>query len=123
MFACLTLGDSTAVASASAINARYALRSDVQAVERMTTARILRWSRPAKAYGTGDYAIDSDDQAAPSLVRQLTEIRLGFCRKRIIWLLSYGRSRHSTVDAVAARYGDEMLDLARFRFYDRVRPA
>lgn len=122
MFECLILGDSTGAGTAQAINARYAQQCDVQAVERATAAQILTWRRPAKRYGTSIFAIGSNDEAGPKLVEKLFQIRASVSTKRVIWLLPYARAQAYTVSSVAATFGDETLDLARFPSSDRVHP-
>lgn len=122
MFECLILGDSTGVGTAQAINARYAQQCDVQAAERATAGEILGWRRPAKKYGTSILAIGSNDDAGPRLADRLLRIRASITTRRVIWLLPYARPQAYTVSSVAATFGDETLDLARFRSKDKVHP-
>jgi hypothetical protein len=123
MFACLILGDSTAVGTAQAVNAVYARQCDVQALEGVSTAQIMRWQRPTKDYATCVFSMGSNDMANESLADRLAQVRRGFCRRRVIWLLPYGRGQAGAVQTIAVRFGDEMLDLARFRSADRIHPA
>ena len=122
MFECLILGDSTGVGTARSINARYAQQCDVQATERATAAQILAWRRPAKRYGTSIFAIGSNDMAGQGLLNKLLKIRTSVSAKRVIWLLPYARAQAYTVSSVAATFGDETLDLMRFRSEDNVHP-
>ena len=75
MFSCLVLGDSTGVGTAQAINARYAGRCDVLAVERATADQVRAWRKPAKDYGTCIFAIGSNDAPDGALARKLIAIR------------------------------------------------
>ena len=122
MFECLILGDSTGVGAAQAINHRYARQCDVQAVERATAAQILAWRKTGKDYGTCIFAMGSNDSAGAALAGKLAKIRSTACFRRVIWLLPYARPQAYTVSSVAARFGDETLDLARFETRDRIHP-
>ncbi len=114
MFECLILGDSTGVGAAQAINHRYARQCDVQAVERATAAQILAWRKTGKDYGTCILAMGSNDPAGAALAGKLAKIRSTVCFRRVIWLLPYARQQDYTVRSVAARYGKQTLDQARF---------
>lgn len=122
MFACLILGDSIGLGTARAVNDRYAPQCDVQAVERATAGQILAWRRPAKTYGSCVFAIGSNDQPGASLARSLSLIRASFCYRRVIWLLPYARAQAYIVSSIAARYGDETVDLVRFPTADHIHP-
>lgn len=122
MFFCLILGDSIGVGTARAVNERYAAHCDVQAAERATAKQVLSWPKPRKEYGSCVFSIGSNDPAAPALARTLSRIRGSICFRRVIWLLPYARPQASIVSAVAARYGDETLDLARFPSRDQIHP-
>lgn len=123
MFECLILGDSIGVGTAQAVNARYAGKCDVQAVERASAAQILSWRRPPKYYGTAIFAIGSNDGAGRALTRKLLEIRARVATRRVIWLLPYARQQAYAVSSVAATFGDETLDLMRFSSADRIHPS
>jgi hypothetical protein len=123
MFECLILGDSTGVGTARAINARYERHCDIQAAERATAVQILSWRRPGKRYDTCIFSMGSNDKAGPALAARLAEIRAQFCFNRVIWLLPYSRPQAYTVSSVAARFGDETLDLGRFHSRDGVHPS
>lgn len=123
MFECLILGDSIGVGTAQAINARYLRGCEVQAVERATAAQIRSWRRPAKPFGAAIFAIGSNDTAGPALARKLLDIRAGLATRRVIWLLPYARRQAYIVSSVAAKFGDETLDLMRFETKDRIHPA
>lgn len=122
MFECLILGDSIGLGAAKAINERYARHCDVQAVERATAAQILRWRKPDKSYGSCVFAMGSNDAPGASLARTLYRIRGSICFRRVIWLLPYARSQAYVVSSVAARYGDETVDLIRFATVDHIHP-
>lgn len=122
MFECLILGDSTGVGAAQAINQRYARQCDVQAIERATAAQILSWQSTGKDYGACIFAMGSNDSAGTVLAAKLTRIRSSRCFRRVIWLLPYGRAQAYTVSSVAARFGDETVDLKRFTSRDRIHP-
>jgi hypothetical protein len=123
MFECLILGDSTGVGTARAINVRYARQCDVQAVERATASQILSWRRSGKDYGTCIFSIGSNDSPGPVLATKLAEIRARACFRRVIWLLPYARPQAYTVSSVAARFGDETVDLGRFASRDGIHPS
>jgi len=123
MFECLILGDSTAVGTAREINARYANRCDVIAAERATLDEILAWRKPSKNYGTCILAMGSNDEPSAALTAKLIRLRHSVKTRRVIWLLPYSRSRAYVVNTVAVSFGDESLDLLRFRSNDRVHPA
>jgi hypothetical protein len=123
MFECLILGDSIGVGTAQAINARYARRCEVQAVERATAEQILGWRRPPKSFGAAIFAMGSNDAAGTALARKLLSIRASVRTRRVIWLLPYARQQAYVVSSVAATFGDETLDLARFPSRDRIHPA
>lgn len=122
MFECFILGDSIGLGTARAINERYAQQCDVQAVERATATQIVRWRKPAKNYGSCIFAIGSNDPPGRALASNLLRIRSSICFRRVIWLLPYSRPQAYVVSSVAARYGDETLDLARFDTRDRIHP-
>lgn len=122
MFECLILGDSTGVGAAQAINHRYARQCDVQAMERATAAQILSWRKTGKDYGACIFAMGSNDQAGIALAAKLAKIWSSICYRRVIWLLPYARPQAYTVSSVAARFGDETLDLVRFETRDRIHP-
>lgn len=122
MFECLILGDSIGVGTAKAINARYGLRCDVMAVERVSAGQILAWRKPAKAYGTAILAVGSNDAPGRTLERRLAMIRTGISTRRVIWLLPYSRPVAYAVNSVALIFGDETLDLKRFPTRDKVHP-
>ena len=122
MFECLILGDSTGVGAAQAINHRYARQCDVQAVERATATQILAWRKTSKDYGTCIFAMGSNDPAGAALAGKLAKIRSTVCFRRVIWLLPYARPQAYIVSSVAARFGDETLDLVRFETRDRIHP-
>ncbi|OQW70881.1 MAG: hypothetical protein BVN33_16730 [Proteobacteria bacterium ST_bin13] len=123
MFECLILGDSTGLGAAKAINARYASRCDVIAMERATAAQILSWRRPGKSYDTCILAIGSNDEPTAALIAKLSRLRQTISTRRAIWLLPYSRPRAYLVNAVAISFGDESVDLAYFRTKDHVHPA
>jgi hypothetical protein len=122
MFECLILGDSTGVGAAKAINALYARQCDVQAVEGARAAQILSWRRSGKDYGTCIFSLGSNDHAGPALAARLSAIRTKACFRRVIWLLPYARPQAYTVSSVAARFGDETVDLGRFASVDGIHP-
>lgn len=122
MFECLILGDSIGLGTAKAINSQYAPRCDVQAVEGATAAQILSWRRPIKIYGSCVFAIGSNDPPGAPLARTLSRTRGSICFRRVIWLLPYARGQAYTVSSVAARYGDETVDLTRFPSVDHIHP-
>ena len=123
MFECLILGDSTGVGTAKEVNARYAGRCDVLAVERATAEQILAWRKPSKRYGTCIFAMGSNDDPRSQLTRRLIAIRKSIASRRVIWLLPYSRPRAYLVNTVAIAFADESLDLQRFRTNDLVHPA
>lgn len=123
MFECLILGDSIGVGTAQAINVRYARQCEVQAVERATAEQILGWRRPPKSFGTAIFAMGSNDAAGAALARKLLSIRASVRTRRVIWLLPYARQQAYVVSSVAATFGDETLDLARFPSRDHMHPA
>ncbi|WP_298674333.1 hypothetical protein [uncultured Sphingomonas sp.] len=122
MFECLILGDSIGVGIAKEINARYARQCDVTAVERATTDQILAWRKPRKIYGASIFAIGSNDEISAALAAKLSRLRQSITTRRVIWLLPYSRERAYLVNSVAVRFGDETLDLMRFRSKDHVHP-
>jgi hypothetical protein len=122
MFECLILGDSIGVGAAKEINARYARQCDVVAMVRATADQILTWRRPFKSYGTCVFAIGSNDEPGPALAAKLGRLRQPVVTRRVIWLLPYSRERAYLVNSVAVRFGDETLDLMRFRSNDHVHP-
>lgn len=122
MFECLILGDSVAVGAARAINLRYARTCDVVAEERATASQILSWRMPLKAYGTSIFSLGSNDQATESTAVKLTTIRATVASRRVIWILPYARAQAYLVSRVAARFGDETIDLARLESRDRIHP-
>lgn len=60
--------------------------------------------------------------AGPRLLDKLLKIRTSVSSKRVIWLLPYARAQAYTVSSIAATFGDETLDLLRFRSEDKVHP-
>lgn len=122
MFECLILGDSIGVGVAKEINARYARQCDVTAVERATPDQILAWRNPRKVYGTCIFAIGSNDEPGTALAAKLSSLRQRIATRRVVWLLPYSRERAYLINSVAIRFGDETLDLMRFRSKDHVHP-
>ncbi len=122
MFECLILGDSIGLGTARAVNERYPRQCDVLAVERATAAQILSWRKPEKNYGSCIFAIGSNDPPRLNLATQLVRIRSSICLRRVIWLLPYARPQAYIVSSIAARYGDETMDLIQFKTRDHVHP-
>lgn len=122
MFECLIIGDSVGVGTAQQINARYAGRCDVVAMERATLQQILAWRIPAKAYSICIFAMGSNDTANAALVAKLTKLRQSMRSRRVIWLLPYSRPHAYLVNSVALSFRDESIDLARFQTKDGIHP-
>ena len=122
MFECLILGDSIGLGTARAINERYSRQCDVQAVERATAAQILSWRKPDKNYGSCIFAMGSNDAPGRNVADRLLRIRSSICPRRVIWLLPYARPQAYIVSSIAARYGDETMDLLQFKTRDHVHP-
>jgi len=123
MFSCLIIGDSTGVGTAHAINQRLEQRCDVLAVERATAAQIMAWPKPTKNYGSCIFAMGSNDPPGERSAEKMMRIRSAMCFRRVIWLLPYGRGQAYTVSSVAARFGDETLDLRCFPTRDGIHPS
>ncbi|MHA3795567.1 SGNH/GDSL hydrolase family protein [Sphingomonas sp. YL-JM2C] len=122
MFECLFLGDSIGLGTARAVNAIYSPQCEVRAAVGAGSSEILRWPLPGRALGAAIISIGANDPANPALAANLQTIRVRLNTRRAIWLLPYCRDRARIVRAVAAMFGDEALDLGRFRTKDGIHP-
>ncbi|OMG61357.1 hypothetical protein IL54_4697 [Sphingobium sp. ba1] len=122
MFACLVIGDSIGVGLSGAINNRYASGCDSVVEAGATIDQILAWRKPARLYGTTVLAVGSNDQPSRQLTLKLTRLRQNIATKRVIWMLPYSRERAYLINSIAVTFGDDTLDIARFRTSDRVHP-
>ncbi|WP_204338086.1 hypothetical protein, partial [Proteus mirabilis] len=87
-----------------------------------TIDQILAWRKPARLYGTTVLAVGSNDQPSRQLTLKLTRLRQNIATKRVIWMLPYSRERAYLINSIAVTFGDDTLDIARFRTSDRVHP-
>lgn len=122
MFECLVLGDSIGVGMSQAINARYIGRCDALVEERATADQILAWRKPLKGYDTAFFAVGSNDKPGPALASKLSRLRQSVVTRRVIWILPYSRARAYLINSIAIRFGDETLDIIRFRSRDHIHP-
>ena len=139
MFACLFFGDSLALGTAAAVNARYPQHCEVRAVKGAASTAMLRWPPPPRAYDAVILSIGSNDdigtrvawnvssQAAARdrrerVYRAIFSLRSRLRSRRVIWLLPYNRPRSAVVVWIASRFGDEVLDLQRFASRDGLHP-
>ena len=122
MFECLFLGDSIGLGTARAVNAVFSPQCQVRAEIGAHSAEIMRWPLSSRTLGVAVISIGANDAARPVLATNLKAIRMRLNTRRAIWLLPYARGQARIVRAVAATFGDEMLDLGRFRTEDGVHP-
>lgn len=122
MFECLFLGDSIGLGTARAVNAIYSPQCQVRAAIGARSAEIMRWPLPGRTLGVAIISIGANEAARPVLATNLKTIRTRLITRRAIWLLPYTRGQAKIVRAVAAIFGDETLDLDRFRTNDGVHP-
>ena len=112
----------------------------MRAVKGAASTAMLRWAPPPRSFDTAILSIGSNDdigsfKAVPGNLRGAEEARrrrvrvnISFLRqhlpvRRVIWLLPYDRRRAAIVESIAASFGDEILDVARFASRDGIHPA
>jgi lysophospholipase L1-like esterase len=122
MFECLFLGDSIGLGAARAANAVYSPQCKVRAEIGARSAEIMRWPLSGRTLGVVVISIGANDAPRPVLATNLKTIRMRLNTRRAIWLLPYTRGQARIVRAVAATFGDETLDLERFRTNDGIHP-
>jgi hypothetical protein len=131
MFACLFFGDSLALGTGMAVNALLPRACEIRAAEGASSMAMMRWTPSPRRYGTTILSVGSNDDIGPATpprlrlraVERITNLRSHPPSHRYIWLLPYDRSRAALVRRIAATFGDEILDLARFPSRDGIHPA
>jgi F0F1-type ATP synthase membrane subunit c/vacuolar-type H+-ATPase subunit K len=119
---CAILGDSIAVGLGLLLNAHgwaCAMAAHVGAVSADLPAQIER----ASPRGIVLLSMGSNDRPGPLLEERLFNARANIGRARVLWVLPYHRRTAYSVSQIAFRFGDEVLDLARFPTRDHVHPA
>jgi hypothetical protein len=122
MFECLFLGDSIGLGTARAVNAIYSQQCQVRAQVGARSAEMKRWPLPGRMLGATIISIGTNDAAQPLLAANLKAIRVRLNTRRAIWLLPYARGQARIVRFVASTFGDEILDLGRYRTKDGAHP-
>ena len=112
MIPCLILGDSHAAATAAAVRAAYGERCAVIAQAGASSSAILGRTPPVIAYQAAVISAGANDANNPALPENLNAIRGRLRVGRVVWLLPYNREAAATVQWVAQRWGDRIIDLA-----------
>jgi len=131
MFACLLFGDSLALGAGAAVITHFAHPCDVRAATGAGSRAMARWVLPPRRYDTAILSLGSNDDLGEAtaatrwaaVAAETASVRNRMPSARVIWLLPYDRSRAYVVRRVAASFGDEVLDLARFPSRDRLHPS
>jgi hypothetical protein len=111
MIPCLILGDSHAVATADAVRRAVGERCAVIAQAGVSSASILKRT-PTIAYGGVVLSAGANDADNPDLADNLDAIRRRLKAVKVVWLMPYNRDAAMTVQWVAQRWGDRVIDLA-----------
>lgn len=137
MFACLFFGDSLALGTGAAVNARYPQHCEIRAVQGIASAAMLRWAAFDRRFDTAILSIGSNDdigavgdqvaraaafQRRKRVLDSITALRRKLPSRRVIWLLPYDRRRAGIVRSIAASFDDEAVDMARFPTADGLHP-
>ncbi len=112
MIPCLILGDSHAVATAAAVRAAIGERCAVIAENRVPSASILKRAPRGVIYNAAVISAGANDADNPDLPYNLDAIRKTLRVGRVVWLLPYNRQAAASVQWVANRWGDSVIDLA-----------
>lgn len=102
---------------------------------------MLRWRFLGRRFDTAILSVGSNEDlgtrrsrareaSSPGVGRRRREqvlatianLRRALPSNRVIWMLPYDRERAAVVTTVAARFGDEVVDIARFQTRDRLHP-
>ncbi|WP_174291045.1 hypothetical protein [Sphingomonas bacterium] len=121
MLACLILGDSIAADTARALRAALEDRCAVVAQKGLGTAAIAAMA-PASSYYTAVSA-GSNDAGSADLPKRLVQLRLGVDARYVLWILPYDRRVAEFVRWTAARFNDNVVDLAVLATRDGIHPA
>lgn len=108
---CLILGDSHAEATATAVRNVAGQRCAVITKRGASSSAILKQT-PTIAYGGVVISAGTNDADNPDLAYNLNAIRGRFRAGRVVWLMPYNREAAMTVQWVAHRWGDRVIDLA-----------
>lgn len=121
MLECLIIGDSIAQGAAAALRAALFDRCAIvarQGISSQEVARII----PPEAFNTAAISAGSNDAEAPALAARLDQLRARISARYIVWIMPYHRRAAQIVRATAARYGDNVIDLAELPTRDRLHP-
>ena len=119
---CSLVGDSIAVGLGAMLHARGWMCL-IAARTGATSAELSVQLRQATPYELVIISSGTNDRPGPSLETNLFAARTAIGPSRVIWLLPYHRRTAYTVTQIAFRFGDEVVDLARFPTRDRIHPA
>jgi hypothetical protein len=111
MIPCLILGDSHAVATADAVRRAVGERCAVIAQAGVNSSAILKRT-PTIAYRGVVLSAGANDADNPDLADSLDAIRRRIKAVKVVWLMPYNREAAVTVQWVAQRWGDTVIDLA-----------
>jgi hypothetical protein len=111
MIACLILGDSHAEATAAAVRRAFGERCAVIAQPDVSSSAILKRT-PTIAYNAAVISAGANDATNPDLEFNLNAIRSRLKVGRVVWLLPYNREAAASIQWVAQRWGDRVIDLA-----------
>jgi len=111
MIPCLILGDSHAVATADAVRRAVGERCAVIAQAGVSSSAILKRT-PTIAYRGVVLSAGANDADNPDLAENLDAIRRRIKAVKVVWLMPYNREAAVTVQWVAQRWGDTVIDLA-----------
>lgn len=120
--ACLFVGDSTAQGAAQAFNRGAVAPCPVVARVGAGSREVARWPLPATSARFAIVGIGSNDPTSPALAGNLWARRQTLRASRVVWLLPYHRGAAATVERVATRWGDYVLDLGQLPSRDHIHP-
>ncbi|GGE97552.1 hypothetical protein GCM10011404_33390 [Sphingomonas prati] len=122
MLECLIIGDSIAQGAAAALRAALFDRCAIVAEQGISSSRVARII-PAEAFNTAAISAGSNDADSPALPDRLAQLRAGVSARYVLWIMPYHRRAAQIVRATAARYGDNVIDLAELPTRDHLHPA
>jgi len=119
---CSLLGDSIAVGLGAVLHARGWLCL-VAARTGASSADLVAQIGRSAPHAWVLVSAGTNDRPGASLEANLLAARMAIGRGQVVWLLPYHRRTAYTVTQIAFRFGDEVVDLARFPTRDHIHPA
>ena len=118
---CLVLGDSTAVGTAQALAAQ-GMGCTVHARKGAPSIETVKTWHSGAFTDRALIALGSNDALNPELTANLQLLRRRVTANQVTWLAPYHPRAAAIVAAVAAKFGDSVVQLGRFSSNDRIHP-